>query len=115
MNNRPIRMLALCAVLTAPVLLAACGDSDPAPATSDQVTTSTTTEAMTDGDGMDDGKTTTTEAMSEDPTTTEAMTDGDSMDDGKTSTTEAMTEGDSMDEGKTSTTEAPSGDSMSEG
>ena len=45
MNNRPIRILAICAALAAPVLLAACGDSDPAPATSDQVTTSTT-EAM---------------------------------------------------------------------
>ena len=71
MNNRPIRILAICAALAAPVLLAACGDSDPAPATSDQVTTSTT-EAMTDGDSMDDGKT----------STTEAMTDGDSMSEG---------------------------------
>jgi major membrane immunogen (membrane-anchored lipoprotein) len=102
MNNRPIRILAICAALAAPVLLAACGDSDPAPATSDQVTTST----MTDGDSMSEGKT----------STTEAMTDGDSMDDGKTSTTEAMTDGDSMSEGKTSTTEAMTdGDSMSEG
>jgi hypothetical protein len=53
MNHRPIRILAASLALTGPLLLGACGDSDPAPSDSDEVTT--TTEAMSEEGGSTTG------------------------------------------------------------